>query len=120
MHKYILNERGEPVEESDVLKWTKWYETREPDGNWIVDKTKVGESEVSTVFLAIDHCFHFGPEPHRPILWETMVFGGPLDGEQERYRTRPEAEVGHASMVERVCESQSSDEFMIRVKESKP
>lgn len=37
--------------------------------------------EVSTVFLSTDHNFRFvGP----PVLWETMVFGGPWDEEQWR------------------------------------
>lgn len=31
-----------------------------------------------------------------------MVFGGPLDGEQERYSTTDEAIAGHAAMCERV------------------
>lgn len=40
----------------------------------------------------------FGP----PILFETMVFGGPLNEEQVRYVTWDEAERGHAEMVARV------------------
>lgn len=56
-------------------------------------------SEVSTVFLTINHSHTLdGP----PILFETLVFGGPLANEQERYATWDEAEVGHAWMVERV------------------
>ena len=31
-----------------------------------------------------------------------MVFGGPLNGEQERYETRAQAEAGHRMWVERV------------------
>ena len=40
-----------------------------------------------------------------PILWETMVFGGPLDQEQRRYHTRQEALAGHEQMVEEVKKS---------------
>ena len=39
----------------------------------------------------------------RPILYETMVFGGVLDQECERYYTRAEAIKGHAAMVARVA-----------------
>lgn len=56
-------------------------------------------SEVSTVFLAINHSHTLtGP----PVLFETMVFGGPLGGEQDRYHTWDEAVAGHAAMLARV------------------
>jgi hypothetical protein len=48
------------------------------------------------VFLGIDHNF-FGDGP--PILFETMVFGGPMDQDQRRYSTWDEAEFGHAAIV---------------------
>jgi hypothetical protein len=57
----------------------------------------IGEVRVSTVFLGIDHAWE-GP----PLLFETMVFGGPLDEEMERYSTWEEAERGHAVMARRV------------------
>jgi len=61
---------------------------------------KVG---VSTVFLVIDHGFDDGP----PVLWETMIFGGVLDGACERYASEADAREGHARLVaeaERVLE----------------
>ena len=51
--------------------------------------------DVSTVFLSMDHGFGKG----RPVLYETMIFGGPRDQYQERYCTRAEAEAGHARTV---------------------
>jgi hypothetical protein len=45
---------------------------------------------VSTVFLGLDHGFGFATE-HGPVLFETMVFGGRLDGHMERSRTREDA-----------------------------
>ena len=64
-----------------------------------VAKTTVGEIEISTVFLAVDHRLSkAGP----PILFETMVFGGELDQKQERYSTWEEAEAGHKAMVKQV------------------
>ena len=63
-----------------------------------VAKTDVGDVSVSTVWLGLDHGHGGGP----PVIFETMVFGGPLDGEQERYSTEAEALAGHAAMVERV------------------
>lgn len=50
---------------------------------------------VSTVFMGIDHSFGDGP----PLIFETMVFRGPLDEHQWRYSTWGEAEAGHARVV---------------------
>lgn len=52
---------------------------------------------VSTVFLTIDHAF--GNEP--PILFESMIFGGEHDGDQDRYHTWDEAVAGHKAMCEK-------------------
>lgn len=37
-----------------------------------------------------------------PLLFETMVFGGPFDQEMARYSTWDEAEAGHKKMVKRI------------------
>lgn len=50
---------------------------------------------VSTVFLCIDHSFGGG----RPILWETMIFGGRHNGNQWRYSSLEEAQQGHIEAV---------------------
>ncbi len=55
-----------------------------------------GDCEVSTVFLSTDAAF-IGP----PLVFETMIFGGAHDLEQDRYGTWEEAEAGHAAMVAR-------------------
>jgi hypothetical protein len=58
--------------------------------------TVIGDDvSVSTVWLGLDHNFGQGPL----AIFETMVFGGPLDEEQERYATEHEAQVGHDDMV---------------------
>ncbi len=51
-----------------------------------------GGIRISTVFLMIDH--GFGSDD-RPILFETMVFGGEHDEYTRRYATWEEAEEGH-------------------------
>ena len=51
--------------------------------------------QVSTVFIPIDQ----GPMSPAPVLWETMVFGGTLDGWQDRYTSRRLAKVGHEVAV---------------------
>ncbi len=91
---YILNKSGEPQAEHDFMAWADWFNTADRT----VERTKIGDAKVSTVFLGIDH--NFG-DYGTPVLWETMVFGGNLDGECERYTSRGAAEAGHAEMVER-------------------
>lgn len=93
--KYILDEKGNPVPEPDLLKWAKWFET----ANRRVARDQIGDSKISTVFLGVDYNFTEG----QPLLWETMVFGGPLDEEQERCSgSREQAQAMHARMVERI------------------
>jgi hypothetical protein len=66
----------------------------------VVDlRFRVEKIMVSTVFLGLDHSYS---EEGPPILFETMVFNGPLHDEMERYATYDEAEAGHAIMIERV------------------
>ncbi len=76
--KYILAEDGRtPVLVEDIRDWARWFETAERT----LARTNLGAlGEVSTVFLATDHSYsNFGP----PVLWETMVFGGPFDQEHQ-------------------------------------
>ena len=86
---------GTPEWHEELLIWGRFMENHQARR---VDKDCIGDVEVSTVFLGLDHQYGSGP----PILFETMVFGGPLDGEQERCSTWEEAEAMHAAMVERV------------------
>jgi hypothetical protein len=55
----------------------------------------VGEANVSTVFLGLDHNFGGG----QPVLFETMVFGGEHDGYQSRACTYEEALAMHDRVV---------------------
>lgn len=58
-----------------------------------LDRTSVrGQPvEVSTVFLVLDHGYSPGP----PVLWETLIFGGPDNGYAERYTSEDSARAGH-------------------------
>jgi len=68
-------------------------------------RSTVGDVEVSTVWLGLNHQWGDGP----PLIFETMVFGGNLDQEQSRYSTRDQAHTGHEQTVARV--RQEADEF---------
>lgn len=101
MSNYILV-NGEPVLEPDILKWAKWFDKMKigfKSSGCLLTRDEVSGVRVSTVFLGIDHNFDDrGP----PVLWETMVFSGPFDGECVRYTGKADAIVGHAAMVKRV------------------
>ena len=98
MLKYYILKGHEIVETDDITEWSKHFENI---NERIVAKTKIGDVEISTVFLGIDHSFG----GKTPIVFETMVFGGKLDQEQERYATYDEAMKGHEEMVKRVKRS---------------
>jgi len=78
----------------DLTTWGRWMETAKRH----VREDFFGDIRISTVFLGIDHSFGDGP----PLIFETMVFGGALDQEMDRYSTWDEAEGGHNAMMERV------------------
>jgi hypothetical protein len=87
--KYILDENGNPKREDNTEVWGRWFENA---AGRIVKQDTVLDDRVSTVFLGLDHNYYReGP----PILWETMVFGGPHDGYQMRYSSKEEALLGH-------------------------
>jgi hypothetical protein len=50
------------------------------------------------------------PLNYKPVLWETMAFGGSLDMTQMRYTSQEEALAGHRAMVERCIEAQQNPE----------
>lgn len=96
MDRYILDDQGEPVPCPDLMEWARWL----AHGRHLAHD-QVGDLEVSTVFLGIDHSFHGGGPP---VLWETMIFHRgsrqtALDGYQERYASRESALRGHADAV---------------------
>lgn len=99
MDMYNINGRI-PSKVDDIKQW---------EGMCNIEKRRVGYTDVnedvavSTVFLGLDHAI---PSLHgnTPILFETMIMGGPNDGYQERYATWEQAEAGHARIVKIAAE----------------
>lgn len=91
--RYILDGK-KTIPEPDLMKWANWFEA----ANRRVAKTDTKNGQVSTVFLGLDHSFGDGPVQ----LFETLVFGGTLNDEQDRYSTWDDAVSGHKEMVQRV------------------
>jgi hypothetical protein len=76
----------------------EWVHVFDLDNN-VVAQTGNDSIFVSTVFLGINHNFGFAHEK-RPILFETMIFGGKMDEYQHRYCTYEEALAGHHMVCE--------------------
>ena len=95
---YVLE--GRTPKRVTYAEWVIFFER----GNRTVALDMVGKVKVSTVFLGIDHNFR-GEGP--PLLFETMVFGGPLNETQERCSTWAEAEAQHAHILGRVHHAQA-------------
>lgn len=91
--KYILDGRT-PVP-CDLLTWAKWFETAERH----VAKDVMGDVTVSTIFLGLDHNWG-GRGP--PVLFETMIFGGPQNEYCERCSTWEQAEAMHKTALKLV------------------
>lgn len=60
-----------------------------------VGDENIDGQRVSTVFLSLDHNWSEG----EPLLFETMIFGGPYDTYMERYSTYDQAKEGHERIV---------------------
>jgi len=125
-HLYILDEHGEPVGTDDTILWATWFETSHAVRQVAIDyfehdfpptddllgllglygrsptEHAVTASDlricVSTVFTSIDQRFGMSVAP---VLWETMIFGGPESGWQEHYTSRDDAIAGHRACCER-------------------
>jgi len=89
---FVLDARGEPVEEKDFTAWTRWFEQADRS----VARTIVTpEVMVVTTFSGFDHHAQGGA----PRLFETRVGGGVLDGEETRHASKAEALRAHAALV---------------------
>ena len=78
----------------------EWAERLNPEYQR-VELTKVGDATISTVWLGLNHNYGDGA----PLIFETLVFDGALDGNMMRYATIDEAREGHQQMVNEVMGS---------------
>jgi hypothetical protein len=89
---YVLDGNGNPVQEPSVMAWKKFMSNNEARRVAFDD---IGDVRVSTVFLGVDSGYGGG----KPVLWETMIFGGKHDAYQDHYTSRAEALLGHEKAV---------------------
>jgi hypothetical protein len=86
---YILDNNNKPIPAS-ITEAADWLE--ESSDRRTVKRDEIGDILVSTVFLGLDHSWTPGG---KPVLWETMIFGGEHDQYQERYTSHKDALEGH-------------------------
>ena len=82
---YILGLDKTPIKVGDTKEWADWRTKN--NSVQFVDKLPEGVV-VSTIFLGFDHSVVPGSPP---VLWETMIGGGPHDRYQVRYSTYDDA-----------------------------
>lgn len=75
-----------------------------------VGLTEVGDAEVITSWLGLDHNWGSGA----PLIFESMIFGGHRSQDLDRYSTLAAAEAGHRSMVDELArdQEQASENFL--------
>lgn len=97
MGLYILDEDGNMVPCEDIRTWGAWLEKAYETGARRVGFDELSRGTyVSTVFLGLDHSYSMTKTlDHKPLIWETMIFGGHHDQYQKRYETREQAQEGH-------------------------
>ena len=93
--RYIL-EGHAPIPCDDLMEWGGWFQKAD---RHVAETTIKPDVRVSTVFLGLDHN-HSGTG--KPLLFETMVFGGEHDEDMDRYSTWDEAVAGHKKMVKKI------------------
>ena len=92
--------------DGSLLTLLQWGEKHNDLIYKIVSRTTVRRGiVVSTVWVGIDMSFTGGP----PVIFETMVFGGPCDQEMDRYCTEEEAIYGHFRMLTHVKDCLSEE-----------
>lgn len=96
---YVLDGREPKRVNTDSLGGLmQWGEFMQTGDRRVGSDYLCGGVHVSTVFLGLDH----GWGTVKPVLFETMVFGGDADGETHRYCTWAEAERGHYHCAARI------------------
>ncbi len=96
LHYILVGRELVPV---SLMDWADWF--AQPNDR-VVGSTVIGGSTVSTVFVGFDYAKGVGA----PLVYQTAVFGGPLDGEVAYAATWTNAELAHTAMVQRVVQTQ--------------
>jgi len=90
---FVLDDRGEPIPETDIEAWCRWFERADRS---VARGTVTPDVTVLTTFRGVDDAAEAGAPP---LLFESRVFGGILDGEEVLHASRADALAGHADLI---------------------
>lgn len=100
-HMYYILDDDHEVKPVNMEQWTAWICLN--DEKRILARTEIGAATVSTVFLGINHNYTLGfLGVNEPMLFETLVFGGPMNDIMFRYTSYDAAMRGHEEACLRV------------------
>jgi hypothetical protein len=100
---YILSNTGQVIKCKKFSAWPNFMSSI--DGR-IIAEDNIGNVTISTVFLGINNSCD---ESEQPKIFETMVFGGLLNGTESHCATLKQAKAMHKKMVQRVKQSINMD-----------
>lgn len=95
MNDYYILDNKTVKKIQDVQTWASWYETADKR----VKLDCIGNCKISTIFLGRNYRWF---DNGRPLLFETVVFGGKLNQNQWRCSTWNEAIIQHEAVCEKV------------------
>lgn len=111
MH-YLLDKNKEPYKVSIEEYLEKLLEIDKHVAYDVVEDEKGNEVRISTVFLAMDHGWgvRSNNRNYKPVLWETMIFGGEHNDYQKRYSSHKSALIGHNKALQLVKQKTIQDD----------
>jgi hypothetical protein len=95
MQWYVLDENNNPVLENNPTVASVWLDKNLERCIVAQDNVDV-DVMLSTVFLGLNHSFI----PNKVLIYESLWFGGPFDGEMKRYSNKEDALSGHEKMLQ--------------------
>lgn len=100
-----LDKKGNPISPEE------WGRLHSDESYMRIGGTVVaGGAYVSTVWVGINMNYtRQGP----PIIFETLVSGGPMDGRMWRYATEGQAVIGHDEVVRLAATAGDGDEWVL-------
>lgn len=91
---WILDDNDEVIE-ADSDAWSRWRWSANGRGRRRIARDEINDVLVSTVFIGLDFSLGEGA----PMVFETMIFGGPYNERTEWSATKADALAVHAKAV---------------------
>jgi hypothetical protein len=106
MGRYFILSDDNIFEEPNYETWSQWYQNTF-DKISQIEHTETDQGTVETRFVAMTMSLN---KEAPPLLFETKVTGGWLDGHTEKFATLDEARAGHDACVQKVREEEQENQ----------